>query len=353
MRLWAGIASAVLVTLLGWSGARAAGCDREGVVRFICGMVSPEDLVSVPGTDWIIVSGYETGGALHVVNARSDQTVQVFPTGSPRVRPDARTYPDCLTPLDPAEKEKFSAHGLNVGPGRNGLHMLYMVHHGFRESIEVFEIDTKPATPTFTWVGCVVAPDTESLNGVAPLPGGGFVATSNYPRGDEDARFRAQAGMNTGEIWEWHTKSGWKVVPGSESPGPNGIEVSKDGTWLYVNMWPVRKFMRLSRGQSPVKKDVIDLPFHPDNLRWQKDGSLLSAGHYAPTSKRATECLRTMCADASAKVARIDPATLKIREVVNYPSTDAFFGATAALQVGKEIWIGSVRGDRVARYPID
>lgn len=57
MRLWALVASGVLVTFLGWNGARAAGCDREGAVRFICGMVSPEDLVSVPGADWIIVSG--------------------------------------------------------------------------------------------------------------------------------------------------------------------------------------------------------------------------------------------------------------------------------------------------------
>ena len=36
---------------------------------------------------------------------------------------------------------------------------------------------------------------------------------------------------------------------------------------------------------------------------------------------------------------------------MRYPSDDVFFGATAALQVGKEIWIGSVRGDRIARYP--
>jgi sugar lactone lactonase YvrE len=247
----------------------------------------------------------------------------------------------------------FSAHGLNVRPGSGGRHTLYMVHHGFRESIEVFELDAKPTTPTVTWVGCIVAPETASLNGVAPLPDGGLVATSNYPRGDADARVRAQAGMNTGEIWEWHAGRGWHIVAGSEAPGPNGIEVSQDGTWLYVNMWPVRKFMRLSRGLTPVKKDVIDLPFHPDNIRWQTDGSLLSAGHYAPTAKRASECLRTMCADASAKVARIDPQTLKFREVVNYPSNAVFFGATAALQVGKEIWIGAVRGDRIARYPVD
>ena len=60
---------------------------------------------------------------------------------------------------------------------------------------------------------------------------------------------------------------------------------------------------------------------------------------------------REYSARAAARVARWDPQTLKVEDVVRYPSDDVFFGATAALQVGKEIWIGSVRGDRIARYP--
>jgi hypothetical protein len=108
--------------------------------------------------------------------------------------------------------------------------------------------------------------------------------------------------------------------------------------------------MRLSRGQTPVKKDVVDV-LHPDNIRWQSNGTLLSAGHDAPPMARATECLRVTCNDTAARVARWDPKTLKVEEAVRYPSDDVFFGATAALQVGKEIWIGSVRGDRIARYP--
>jgi sugar lactone lactonase YvrE len=189
------------------------------------------------------------------------------------------------------------------------------------------------------------------MNGVAPLPGEGFVVTNPYRRTLPNARDRAIAGFDSGEVWEWHATSGWTMIPGSEGRGPNGIEVSKDGKWLYVNLWPARKMMRLSRGQIPVKKDVVDVPFHPDNIRWQSNGTLLSAGHDAPTMARATECLRVTCNDAAARVARWDPKTLKVQEAVRYPSDDVFFGATAALQVGKEIWIGSVRGDRIARYP--
>jgi hypothetical protein len=341
------LAACVLPT----GATRGADCRPDGAVKFVCGMLNPEDLVAVPGGDWILASGMN-GGAIHLINTHDHRTLQAYPSANAGHRLDSRTYASCPGPLDVNEKEKFSAHGLNVRGGRDGVHTVYLVHHGFRESIEVFELDARPKNPTFTWVGCVVAPDSATLNAVAPLPGDGFVATNPYRRTLPKARDRALAGGDSGEVWEWHTAGGWKVIPGSEGPGPNGIEVSNDGRWLYINLWPVSKMMRVSRGETPVKKDVIEVTFHPDNIRWQADGSLLSAGHYAPTIEKATECLRKTCPDAAARVVRLDPQTLKVTDVVNYPSSDVFFGATAALQVGKEIWIGSVRGDRVARYPV-
>ena len=325
---------------------QSGGCDPDGNVKFICGVVSPEDLVAVPRSDWVIVSGY-TGGAVHLINARDYSTTQVFPATTPRERFDKKTYASCPGPIDPAEKEKFSAHGLAVAPGSDRVHTVYLVHHGFRESIEVFEIDTRAQMPTFTWVGCVVAPPTVGLNSVSPLSEGGFAATNPNRRG-----VPPPSPDNTGEVWEWNAKDGWKTVPGSESQGPNGIEVSRDGKSLYVNLWPARKVMRLSRGQTPVLRDFVDVSFQPDNIRWQADGSLLAAGHGGPNLQRVRECLRKVCPDAASVVARIDPQTLKAQEIIRYPATERFFSSTAALQVGKEIWIGTITGDRIARYPI-
>jgi hypothetical protein len=345
------VALVLAVCVLPAAGPRAADCGPDGKVKFVCGMLNPEDLVAVPGGDWVLASGMN-GGAIHLINTHDYRTLQAFPSATAQQRLDARSYPSCPGPLDPNEKEKFSAHGINLRAGRDGVHTVYLVHHGFRESIEMFELDAKPKSPTLTWVGCAIAPESASLNGVAPLPEDGFVATNPYRRTEPNARDHALAGGNSGEVWEWHSAGGWKAIPGTEGPGPNGIEVSKDGRWLYVNYWPASKVMRISRGQTPAKKDVVEVPFHPDNIRWQADGSLLSAGHYAPTIERASECLRKTCPDAAAKVSRFDPQTMKAQEVVNYPSTELFFGATAALQVGNEIWLGSVRGDRIARYPI-
>lgn len=342
------LAAALLCSVALPAGARqSGGCAPEGNVKFICGVPSPEDLVPVPRSEWVVASGLTRGG-VHLVNTRDFSTMQVFPVTTPRERLDKKTYAACPGPIDPAEKEKFSAHGLAVREGPDRVHTVYLVHHGFREAIEVFEVDTRAKPPTFTWVGCVVAPATANFNSVSPVSGGGFVATNPNRRGSGGT----QGGTNTGEVFEWNANDGWKIVPGSESQGPNGIEVSKDGRWLYVNLWPASQVMRLSRGQTPVKKDVVDLAFHPDNIRWQADGTLFAAGHGGPTTQRVIECLRKVCADATSNVARIDPQTLKVQQIVTYPANERFFSSTVALLVGKEIWLGTITGDRIARYPI-
>ncbi len=323
------------------------GCEPDGKVRFICGVVSPEDLVAVPRSDWVITSGYIRGG-VHLINTRDFSHTQVFPTPTPRERFDRGTYGACPGPVDPGEKEKLSAHGLAIAAGPDRVHTAYLVHHGFRESIEVFEVDTRTQPPAFTWIGCVVAPKTAAFNSVSPLPEGGFVATNPSRRSDPPP---SPGSTNTGEVWEWHAKSGFTIVPGSESQGPNGIETSKDGRWLYINLWPARKVMRLSRNQTPMVKDVIDVQFQPDNLRWQPDGTLLAAGHGGPTTPRVIECLMKVCPDAASVVARIDPNTFKAQEIIRYPANEKFYSSTVALQVGAEIWIGTITGDRIARYP--
>jgi hypothetical protein len=328
-------------------GTQTGNCEPQGNVRFICGVVSPEDLVPVPRSEWVIASGYIRGG-VSLVNTKTFAATQVFPVANPRERHDKSSYGQCPGPVDPGEKEKLSAHGLAIAPGADRVHTVYLVHHGFRESIEVFEIDARPAMPTFTWIGCVIAPKTVGINSVSPLPEGGFAATNpnrreSPPSGDPS---------NTGEVWEWNAKAGWRIVPGSESQGPNGIEVARDGKTFYVNLWPARKVMRLSRGQTPVVKDLLDVAFQPDNIRFQPDGTLLAAGHGGENTQRVVQCLMKVCADAASVVARIDPKTWTAKEIIRLPATEKFFSSTVALQVGQEIWIGTITGDRIARYPM-
>jgi hypothetical protein len=311
-----------------------------GNIRFICDQGAPEDLVIVPGSEWVLSSGMAANGAIHLVNVHDRTSTVLFPSASAKERLDKKTYDSCPGPIDPAEKDKFRAHGLYLRPGKGSVHTVYLVHHGNRESIEVFEFDARPKPATLTWIGCAIAPDPIGLNSVVGLPDGGFITTNFSPRNQDAAgRGRMMQGENNGELWEWHTGSGWKKVPGSEAAGPNGLEISKDGKWLYIGGWGTQSVIRLSRGQTPVKKDAVQVGFRVDNVRWAPDNMLLAAGQGGTAPSQTSN------------VAKVDPNSLKFQELVRQPYGDVLTAGTVAIQIGKELWVGSVRGDKIAIFP--
>ncbi len=156
----------------------ATACEPVGEIQFICDLISPEDLAIIPGSEWLIASGNQEGGKILLVSVRDKTTSVLFPTSSPQERLDATTYPTCPGPIDPTEGAAFRAHGLYLTPGQNAVHTVYLVHHGNRESVEVFEVDATATPPSLTWVGCVVAPEALNFNSVVALPDGGIAATS-------------------------------------------------------------------------------------------------------------------------------------------------------------------------------
>ena len=309
--------------LLGSAGPSVAACDAVGEIRFICDVIGPEDLAVVPGSEWVIASGNQEGGRIQLVNVRDKTATALFPIAGHSERLDATTYPTCPGPLN--ETDAFRAHGLYLAPDSSAVHTLYVVHHGTRESIEIFEVDARATPPVLTWVGCAVAPDELGLNAVVALPEGGFAATS--PR--------------TGDVWEWHTGAGWTPIPGSEDTAPNGLEISQDGRWLYVAGWREEKLTRLSRGRTPVQKEVVEVGFRPDNVRMSADGSILfAAGH----GNFGTP-------DETSNVATIDPLTLDVRRIFRHPFIEGFAASTTAIQIGSDIWLGTNRGEMIAYFP--
>ena len=146
------------------------------------------------------------------------------------------------------------------------------------------------------------------------------------------------AGENNGALYEWHTGKGWTKIPGSEASAPNGLEISKDGKTVYVATWGNQGFFRLSLGQNPPKRDNVPLGFRADNVRWAPDGQLLVTGQF-------------MGQPATTNIVKIHPGTLKVTEVLKRPNTPEFSNGTVAIQVGKELWVGTFRGDRLLVVP--
>ena len=329
------VLTAAFVLQAGVAAPRAQECEAMGDVEFICGQVGPEDLVAVPGTPWVLVSSYPEGsGGLRVVDTRDLSATVLLPAASPRERFDSATYDSCPGPA-PID----NTHGLYVAPGGGAVRTVYAVHHGNRESVEVFELDVGAAPPLLTWIGCAVAPEPLNLNSVVALPEGGFAATSFRNLGAPIEPL--MTGTLSGAIWEWHTGTGWEMVPGSETSGPNGIEISPDGRWFYIGAWGTQSFVRLSRGQTPIQRAEAAAEFRIDNLRMQRDGSILAAGQGSKGMPMTTS-----------NVARVDPRTLDVEEIIREPSNDVFSSGTTAIEVGDEIWVGSVASDRIARFKV-
>ena len=315
---------------LGFAEQNAATCDAVGEIQFVCDVVSPEDLAIVPGAEWVIASGDQEGGRIQLVNVQDKTATILFPTPTRTDRLDAAAYPTCPGPMDPQDGNDFRAHGLYLTAGSGGVHTLHVVHHGFRESIEVFEVDARGTRAALTWVGCAVAPEPLGLNSVVALPEEGFVATS--PR--------------TGDVWEWHASSGWAQVPGSEDTAPNGLEISSDGRWLYVAGFSEAKMTRLSRGRTLVQKDVVTLGFRPDNLRMSLAGSvILAAGPGNVQTPRDVS-------QETSNVAKIDPETLEVQPIFQHPFIEGFAASTTAIQIGNAIWLGTYRGEKIAYFPV-
>ena len=329
----------VLVLLLGVARPGAAECEAVGDVQFICDQSGPEDLISVPESPWVLVSSFPQGsGGLRLIDTRDLTTTVLLPTPFPREQLDRSRYGACPGPIVSVEKENFSTHGLYLAAGPNSVHTVFAVHHGLRESVEVFELDVGAEPPELTWIGCAVAPDALKLNSLVALPDGGFAATSFRCR--ECPIEPVMAGEISGAIWEWHTDSGWQMVPGSETSGPNGVEISADGQWFYIGAWGTRSFIRLSRGQTPVQRSEVFAEFRIDNVRMAPDGSVFATGQGSKGSQGRTS-----------NVARVNPTTLRLEEIFRRPDDDVFFTASTALQVGDEIWVGSL-GDKIARFQV-
>jgi sugar lactone lactonase YvrE len=313
-------------------------CASEGKVQLRCGLRTPEDLVAVPGTDWVVASAYR-GVGLHLISARDKSTSVLYPSAGAGQQFDRATYDTCPGPLTPAEQARFDTNGLGLGTGPDGQYTLYAVHHGNRESIEVFKLEVRGAAPTVTWIGCVPAPQGVNLNSVVPVPGGGLIASNFLPPGKDAqaARARMMAGEVNGGLWEWHSGSGWAEVPGSAAAGANGVELSKDGKWIYFNAWGSQAFVRLSRGSTPVKRDEVPLGFRLDNIHWSPDGMILGGGQSEPAT--------------GTRVVKIDPATLKVTQLFERADDPTFNHGTVAIQAGNEIWVGTSRSNSIAIFP--
>lgn len=352
-----GLALSVLCAAIGLQAVHSPSASADDQQKCspskntICSVTNVEDLVAIDGTPWVVGSSLAGGtGKPEPLYLFDSKTFAASPVTASAiaVQPDKATYSDC--PAAP-DFTKFASHGLDFH-GAAGRGTLYVVNHGGRESVEIFTVDTLAGSkPSFKWIGCVVVPSTVWPDGVTALPDGGFVATSLWDPHDKQFLDKLSQAKPVGGLIEWHPKQGWKEIGPTGTSGPNGVVSSADGRTLYVNLWSEKKILKYDRQTKEGQTVAIDML--PDNVRWSQDRQYILVGGQDVTAKAAIDCFESKDANCNVpfKIYKLDPASMKLTELVKSGIYDGMGAGTGGLQVGPDLWAASYRSDRIVRFP--
>ncbi len=316
--------------------------------------LSPEDIVPLPGTNWLIAgaaSKSDGGGrtGLALINTGNPSDIRPLYPVSPAANDwDRERFRDCPGP-PPTE---LGTHGINIERLADGSFDLISVNHHGRESIEIFHLDQSTAVPRAIWRGCVLMPGAASGNSVAPLPGhDGYIVTNFFQKDDLHYLQSMENGTATGNVIMWTPAGGWSPVSAQQFSGANGAEITPDGKYLFVSEWSDYKVWKLSLN-GEVAPRSIHLDFLPDNLRLTDRGTILIAGQNADPISVMTCRGRHVPCQAPFTVLEMDPATMETHVLVRGGGAD-FGGATGAAMAGGFLWVSSYYAGQVARYAPD
>jgi hypothetical protein len=321
-------------------------CGLHSSIEVLCGTRSPEDLELTPDGKYLIATQFVNlgrSGSAGAGMALFDLSKKTFTQMSVASEPDKSWGdPACPGPIG----EALVSHGESLAKRHNGAWALYVVNHGGRQSIEMFELKKASGSWALVWHGCEVG--AHDYNDVAILPDGGFVGTfpTGLSTGGSGGPF---GGAVTGYVARWTPGKGESEIMDTRMRYPNGVVASPDGRYIYINEFAARQVIKYDlNGGKAIGSVKVD--FLPDNLTWTNHHRLLAAG---------VKGARGDCPEGSGRpciqgfgVAEIDPANMQARNIFDSASTDPLIGGVSvALKVGNSIYLGAFQGDRLVKIP--
>lgn len=323
----------------------ACGTD-EGNVEVLCGTHSPEDLEATPDGKFLITGefvngrGGPHGNGMMLFDLQKKTFSKMAVTDQPR-----KDWGDPACPGPP--DAMLIPHGISLAK-RGNAWQLDVVNHGGRQSMEMYELKRAETGWQLIWHGCVVSKD--EFNDVAALADGSFIATHPLALrkpGDNSSLF---SGQPSGYVVRWTAASGEMELPNTRMGYPNGVLVSQDGRWMYVNAWTQREVRKydLKDGKQTA---VVHLTFMPDNVTWTRDHRIVAAGVAGANGNcpagSATPCIQGF------GVAEIDPAKMDAHILIDWQGKQSpISGVSVALKVGDAVYLGAFSGDRIVKVDL-
>ena len=308
-------------------------------------------MARIPGTPWVIVSAFAPRGGLQLLDTQA-LTLRRWYTGSHVQREAGKRIGAADCPGPPAGDE-LDTQGLSLrvlGPRR---YRLYAVNHGGRESIEIFDVSLAGGVPAPRWRGCVLMPSGDAANAVSSYPDGTIIATVLILPGTTKADF--VRGNPTGGVFEWRPGTeDFRLLPGTELPGNNGLTTSPHRSAFYVVAFGTHSIVMYSRRDTrrPLRRATAP-GFMPDNIHWDGERLIAAGMTYDEPACGGVRKIVNGRADPMRChrgyiVAAVDPRTLRFTVLAHAGPNPAFNGVTTGLIVGSRLWLASYQADRVA-----
>lgn len=321
-------------------------CKSSHNIRVYCGFQGPEDIVHIPDSPFLIVSQFNSHiqsrpGSLMLFNRETKEKEILFPRqGVSHSSVQLWGAKDCLAP-----PETFSPHGIDLGHNQRGELILLVVNHAKVDSIQFFKVALESEHLSLQWRGCVAMPEHIKLNDVAVLPTGGFAVPATKINLVPE---KAQQQLNM-HLLLWYKGDGLSTLLTEETWFGNGIAVSPDSSTLYVNDTFGSRVVKISldTGETKAQASVK----YPDNSSWTRDGKLLVTSILFPTLESLAICDRhkDQPCDIPFEVHLLDPGSMQTTSIIKHDGSRPFGGATVAVQVKDELYLGSAFGDRIAK----
>lgn len=340
-----------LFLLTGCGTPAILSCEAADRITPDCRFQNPEDLVASPAGNFILVSQYgdmegqESGSLVAVANG-TGEIKSLFPNETSIEPAEGWGEDNC----SPPSRQDFAPHGIDIEGLDTGANALYVVNHGGRESVEMFEVTERSGGIELTWRGCALAPKEGYFNDLVILESGDFRVSHMYPR-EANVTWAALRMQFTdyapGYAYHWGPEDGFKRLPGTDAQFANGVEKSADERYLFVNSYFGNEIIKVDTitGERVGSAKVSS----PDNSSWSPKGELLVASHHASiTEMMACQNLEDGSCGFRFQIVAVDPETMRSRVLLDHEGPP-MGAATVALPFKDDVYLGTFAGDRISR----
>ena len=333
------------------------GCQSDDALTVYCDFQNPEDLAVLPDGRHILVSEFGAITPLSPVNVRGNLSLLDTTDGTKKnieieMSDNVWGDPEC-------ERENMilSPNGIDINQLLDGSYQMAIVNHMPTETIELFELIENNDAWSLTWRGCVDAPAHGYFNDVALKSNGSFYVSQMY---DKNISLLKLAVMDTtkedtGYVYHWTIRNGFKRLINTDGAFPNGIELSNDESNLFINYAFGNKISKYNLSSKTIEAS-FSMHGIPDNITIDGDYLWVGTQDYSGLDS-LIYCgvfAKDIFEDPMINQCPLPFAAYHLKQsdlslVNSYKYSNTVMGtATVALTVNGQLYFGSYHGDRIA-----